>query len=121
MKGTWSRRKQAAGWAGYDMEDIVLTPVTRTRTASGGYTQAEGTPRPIQRFGLASSRYQGGEELVSTSADGTTHRLVMVLIGPIGCLIDVGDRLTLNGIPLFINFIRYRPDGVYAEAVLHGG
>lgn len=117
MKGEAARQKQARGWAHYDDATITLLPHLQQRTGSGGYTLVPQEARPPQVWGVA--RMSG--DSVSPTQDGTVRAVVLTLVGPVGALVDVHDTFTLDGILMQVTGVRLTPDGVYAEAVHHGG
>ena len=117
MKGKAAREKLTRGWATYDMYIFTLTPQVRTKTGAGGYTQSAGAARPTQVWGVA--RTAADSTFLVT--DGTGRRVAGWLVGPVGALVDVGDRFTIDGLTAQITGVRNAPDGVYAEWVHDGG
>jgi len=115
VKGEAARQKLARGWARYDSINLALVPHKRVRTAAGGYDQAAQTPRPPQIWGVAT-----GIKSTTTTQDGTVVSLAAVLVGPVGAIVEVGDRFEHNGFAMEVLNVRKQVDGVYAEAIRHG-
>jgi hypothetical protein len=73
---------------------IELIPRTRTRTASGGYTEADGTPRDPQTVKLVLLAY---DQRPTVTVAGVERIMDYHLVGPHDMQIEVGDWWEQDG------------------------
>lgn len=68
--------------------DLVLTPVRRQRTGSGGTQRINLSPRPPQRMRLISMSYS---QKPTITDDGVEREIDLTLLGTWDCQMDIGD------------------------------
>ena len=83
-----AQRKATAALIADDPTTAELVPVTRTKTPSGGYTTANGTPRVAQTFKLSLLAY---DQRPTVTLSGVERAYDYHLIGPHDMEIEVGD------------------------------
>lgn len=83
-----AQRRLTAAFIEDDPTNAALVPVTRVRTASGGYVNQDGTPRPVQTFKLSLLAY---DQRPTLTVAGVERLMDFHLIGPHDMSIAVGD------------------------------
>ena len=74
---------------------IVLIPVVRTKTASGGTRSTDSTPRAVQTLRLVEQGTNAGNAPGRLpAADGHETRVSWLLLGDWDATMDVGDHWT---------------------------
>lgn len=73
---------------------LALTPRSRVRTASGGWTWVTGTTRPLQNFKLIEPREPASP---ITTADGVVRRIDFEILGNWNAVMEVGDVFNYDG------------------------
>lgn len=101
MLGQEWLRKQTQAFIATDPTSIVLIPSVRTRSASGGWTIEDGTPRPEQVFKMIPMTYQ---QKPTITVDGKERIVDYTLLGNWDAVMERGDHWTL-------------PDGRRAEII----
>lgn len=86
-----TQRKLTAALIADDPTTATLVPVTRVRTASGGYVEQDGTPRDPQTFKLSLLAY---DQRPTITVAGVERLMDYHLIGPHDMQIGVGDWWT---------------------------
>lgn len=73
---------------------IVLTPYTRTRTNTGGYTTSAGTPRAAQTMRIITM----SEDVKPVrTVDGVERKIDFMLLGEWNAVVARDDRFTYEG------------------------
>lgn len=83
-----AQRKVTAAFIADDPTTAALVPVTRVRTASGGFTNQDQPPRTPQTFKLSLLAY---DQRPTITLAGVERRADFHLIGPHDMTSDVGD------------------------------
>lgn len=83
-----AQRSVTAAFIADDPTTAVLTPSTRVKTTSGGFTTQNGTPRPAQTFKLSLLAY---DQRPAVTLAGVERLADYHLIGPHDMQIAVGD------------------------------
>lgn len=86
-----AQRKVTAAFIADDPTTAALTPTTRAKTPSGGYTDTVGTPRAIQTFKLSLLAF---DQRPTITVAGVERLVDYHLIGPHDMAIAVGDFWT---------------------------
>lgn len=91
-------RRITRGFVGFSPEWVVLTPMNRVRTLSGGYTVTPGGSREPQQLTVieASNKGDGAPEKIEL-VDGQERRVSYVLIGDMDVIVEIGDVFYRNG------------------------
>jgi hypothetical protein len=81
-------RDQTEWFIAWNSIDLILTPVKRMKTTSGGTAQVNMSPRPLQKLRLISMFYT---QKPTITDDGIEREIDLTLLGPWDAQIDVGD------------------------------
>lgn len=71
-----------------DPSFIQLTPHTRGKTATGGYREVKGEPKPIQMVKII---YQAAKGDADSTSDGAVRKHSVIIVGLYGANIEEGD------------------------------
>jgi hypothetical protein len=83
-----AQRGVTAAFIADDPTTAILTPTTRTKTASGGYEDVDGAPRDPQTFKMSLLGY---DQRPTVTVAGVERVADYHLIGPHDMAIEVGD------------------------------
>lgn len=88
MSNLEAQRSVTAAFIADDPTTAILTPTTRTKTASGGYQDVDGAPRAPQTFKLSLLAYDARPVVTVAGVERVAD---FHIIGPHDMAIEVGD------------------------------
>lgn len=82
------KRDQTMWFIAANPSQMILTPVRRDRTAGGGFTEVNLTPRPIQTLRVIS---MSAAQKPTLTENGIEREIDLTLLGPHDAEIEIGD------------------------------